>query len=142
MKTITRRDFLAVIAVAIITAAVTPAEAQAMPKKFRGCRSVTQNGVTYLLYKRSAIVTKCPSRASVTIPDSIKHEGSSYIVASIWDGAISRSTTRLVIKSKHLETIEDGAVWDRKSLTVIVQDRSVYQWITSTGAVSRVKYRG
>lgn len=109
MQTITRREFLAVLA-ALAAVALTPEPAEAMPRKFRKCPQVEQNGVRYLLWKRYAIVTKCPARKSVTIPDKIKHSGTRYTVRAVWDGAISRETRRVVIKARHLETIEDARI--------------------------------
>lgn len=109
MQTITRREFLGALA-ALAVIAVTPEPAEAMPRKFRRCPTVKQNGITYLLYKRLAIVTKCPARKSVTIPDTIKHSGTRYTVRAIWDGAISKQTRRVVIKARHLETIEDARI--------------------------------
>lgn len=109
MQTITRREFLAGLAT-LAALAVTPEPAEAMPRKFRKCPNVKQNGITYLLYKRYAIVTKCPARKSVTIPDTIKHSGTRYTVRAIWDGATSKQTRRIVIKAHHLEVIEDARI--------------------------------
>lgn len=109
MQTITRRQFLAAFA-ALAAVALTPEPAEAMPRKFRKCPQVEQNGVRYLLWKRYAIVTKCPARKSVTIPDTIKHNGARYTVRAIWDGAISKETRRVVIKARYLETIEDARI--------------------------------
>lgn len=107
MSNITRREFLAGLA-ALAALAVTPQPAEATPRKFRKCPQVKQNGVRYLLWKRYAIVTKCPARKSVTIPDKIKSSGARYTVRAIWDGAICKETRRVVIKARHLETIEDA----------------------------------
>lgn len=109
MQTITRREFLAGLA-ALAALAVTPEPAEAMPRKFRKCPKVKQNGISYILYRRLAIVTKCPARKSVTIPDTIRHEGKRYTVRAIWDGSISAKTRRVVIKARHLETIEDTRI--------------------------------
>ena len=91
MKNVTRRQFLAGLAALAIIAA-TPKPAEAMPAKFRKCPQVEQNGIKYLLWKRCAIVTRTPNRASVTIPHTIKHDGKTYTVRSIWNS----------IKTNHL----------------------------------------
>lgn len=135
MEPITRRQFLALALGAIITAAA-PEPAEAMPRKFRNCPKVTQNGVTYLLYQSAAIVTKAPARKSVTIPDKIKSGGRTYTVRAVWDGAISGSTRRLVLKARHLETIEDARAFSPR-LVVICYDKATYQWLHRGGANAR-----
>lgn len=129
---ITRRQFFAIAAAAIITAA-TSHTAQAIPYKFRKCPRVVQNGVTFRLYQRAAIVEKCPARKSVTIPHSIRHAGKAYTVAAIWDGAIQPQTARVVLKARELETIEDARIWRRK-VTVICTDRATREWLRRGGA--------
>ena len=139
MTNITRRAFLALAILAL-----TPSPAQAIPRKYRNCPTTKQNGITYLIYKRYAIVERTPDRKTVTIPDAIKHDGSSYAVSAIWDGTFSKSKKlqKIVLKCRHLESIEDAAIWDNARLTVIVQDKSIYQWLKRTKARARVKYRG
>ena len=106
MQNVTRRQFFAGLA-ALAAIALTTEPAEAMPRKFRKCPSIEQNGVRYLLWKRCAIVTKCAPRKSVTIPNRVKVGGRSYTVTAIWDGAISKKTRRVVIKARDLDTIED-----------------------------------
>lgn len=132
--TLTRRAFVAA-AFAAIAAAAAPKEAHAIPVQFRKCPRIKQNGITYLLYQRCAIVTALPNRATVTIPHTIKHKGKIYTVSAIWPNTISRAPKlrRLVIKARDLETIEDTAI-TRRGLTVIVSDRATAQWLRLIGA--------
>lgn len=139
MQNVTRREFLA-LAIGAIATAATPRPAEAKPAKFRKCETVTQNGITYLLYKRWAIVTKCAARKSITIPDSIKAGGRRYTVRNVWDGAISGKTKRITLKARHLESVEDAAVWQRCDLAIICSDRATHKWLKSSSA--RVKLRG
>lgn len=133
MSNITRRAFLSLALGAIVTAA-TPRPAQAIPRKFRGCPRIKQNGIAYLLYKRYAIVARTPNRKSVTIPNSIKLSGKTYVVSAIWDGTFSRTPKlrRIVLKAKNLETIEDPSIF-RGRISVITYDRSTYRWLKSAG---------
>ena len=130
MQNVTRRQFFAALA-ALAALAVTPEPAEAMPRKFRKCPSVTQNGITYLLYQRCAIVTRTPNRASVTIPHSIRHAGHTYLVRSIWDHTIEMcpKTKRVILKARSLEAIEDPAIFEDHSIKVVAYDRSTYQWL-------------
>lgn len=139
MTNITRRAFLALAIMAL-----TPSPAQAIPRKYAKCPTVRQNGITYLLYRRCAIVTKTPNRATVTIPDSIKHDGKTYEVRSIWDATFGETPKikKIVLKARHLESIEDAAIWERSDLTVICSDKSTYKWLKDTKAKARIKYRG
>lgn len=132
MQNVTRLQFFALAAAAIITAA-TPRTAEAIPAKFRKCPRVVQNGITYRLFECTAIVEKCPARKSVTIPHSIRHAGKAYTVAAIWDGAISPKTARVVLKARELETIEDARIW-RRNVTVICGDKSTRAWLKRGGA--------
>lgn len=137
MQNVTRRQFLA-IAAAIIATAATPRPAEAMPAKFRKCPTVKQNGISYLLYQHAAIVTKCPARKSVTIPHRIKLGGKTYTVSAIWSGAVSHKTARIVLKARDLETIEDMSVWRRKDLTIICSDAETRVWLRR-GSRARIK---
>lgn len=128
MQNITRRAFLSLVVGAIVTAA-TPEPAEAMPRKFRKCPRIEQNGIDYILWNGCAIVTKCPARKSVTIPNAIKHSGKRYTVTAIWPDSISRKTKRLVIKCAHLETIEDSAVFDRRNLEIKCSDPDTRAWL-------------
>lgn len=134
MKNITRRAFLSLVVGAIVTAA-TPEPAEAMPAKFRKCPQVEQNGVRYLLWKRCAIVTKTPNRASVTIPHTIKHDGQTYLVRSIWDHTVEMcpKTRRVILKARSLEAIEDPAIFEDHSIKVVAYDRSTYAWLKRSG---------
>lgn len=132
MKTITRRDFIALAFAAIATAA-TPKPAHAIPQQFRNCPRITQNGVLYILSGRDAIVVKCPARQSVTIPHTIRHSGKTYTTAAIWAGAVSPKTTRITLKARDLEAIEDARIWSGKIL-VICSDKSTRDWLKNGGA--------
>ena len=124
--TITRRAFIAALVLAI-----TPDPAEAMPVQFAKCPTVKQNGITYRLYRSFAIVTKCAPRKSVTIPDDIRVNGKRYTVDNIWNGAISRKTTRLVIKARHLDGIENRDIWHRRDLRIICKDEATRKWIAA-----------
>lgn len=138
MTNITRRQFLAGLAALAITA-VTPEPAEATPRKFRNCPRVTQNGIQYLLYQRAAIVVKTPNRSSVTIPHSIRHSGKTYTVRSIWDHTIEMcpKIRRIVLKAKHLEAIEDPAIFEDRRIMVICYDKGTYQWLRRSGVNAR-----
>lgn len=141
---ITRRQFFAIAAAALITAA-TPTKAAAAdprenwPEAMQGDPTTKQNGITYLLHD-SAIVIETPNRKSVTIPDSIKYEGKRYPVAAIWDGTFSATPKlrRVILKATELETIEDLAIYDGK-IEVICSDRATYEWLKEVGV--KAKYR-
>lgn len=134
MQNITRRQFFAGLA-ALAALALTPEPAEAMPAKFRKCPQVTQNGITYLLYDRCAIVTKTPNRASVTIPHTIKHAGKCYTVRNVWDRTIEMcpKIKRVILKARDLEAIEDPAIFERHSIKVVAYDRATYQWLKRSG---------
>lgn len=133
MQDITRRQFLALAAGALAAFAV-PTTAEAMPAKFRKCPTVTQNGITYRLYQRYAIVQATPNRKSVTIPNAIKTGGKSYTVSAIWDRTFSRTpkTRRVILKARNLETIEDPAIF-RGKISVTAYDRATYAWLKRGG---------
>lgn len=137
MSNITRRAFLSLVVGAIVTAA-TPEPAEAIPYKFRKCPRIEQNGINYILWNGCAIVTKCPARKSVTIPNSIKHSGKRYTVSAIWPDSISRKTKRVVLKARNLETIEDVSIWRRKNLTIICSDADTRAWLRR-GSKARIK---
>lgn len=138
MTSITRRQFFAGFA-ALAALAVTPEPAEATPRKFRNCPKVTQNGITYMLYQRCAIVTKTPNRQTVTIPDSIRHSGKTYTVRSIWDHTIEicPKIRRIVLKARSLEAIEDPAIFEDRRIMVICYDRSTYAWLRRSGVNAR-----
>lgn len=133
MQDITRRQFLALAAGALAAFAV-PTTAEAMPAKFRKCPTVTQNGITYRLYKRCAIVERTPNRKSVTVPNAIKTSGKTYAVSAIWDGTFSKcpKTRRVILKARNLETIEDTAIFAGK-ISVTAYDRDTYKWLKREG---------
>lgn len=130
MKDITRRQFLT-LAVGALAAITAPTPAEAIPRKFRKCPKVTQNGIEYLLYHRAAIVTRTPNRRSITIPDTIRHDGARYQVRSIWDHTIEMcpKIRRVILKARSLEAIEDPAIFDSHRIVVICYDRGTYQWL-------------
>lgn len=133
MQDITRRQFLAALA-GLAAVAITPRPAEAMAKKFRKCPTVTQNGVTYRLYERYAIVQATPNRKSVTIPNSIKTGGKTYTVSAIWDRTFSRTpkVQRVILKARDLECIEDPAIFSGK-ISVTAYDRDTYKWLKRGG---------
>lgn len=133
MQDITRRQFLAALA-GLAAVALTPEPAEAMAYKFRKCPTVTQNGITYRLYQRYAIVQATPNRQSVTIPNAIKAGGKSYTVTAIWDGTFSKcpKTRRVILKARNLETIEDLAIFSGK-ISVTAYDRATYMWLKRGG---------
>lgn len=134
MKDITRRDFIA-LAFGAVAFLAAPEPAQAIPRKFRNCPKVSQNGITYLLYQRAAIVTRTPNRQSVTIPDTIRHSGKTYTVRSIWDHTIEMcpKIKRIILKARSLEAIEDPAIFENHSIKVVAYDRSTYAWLKRSG---------
>lgn len=134
MQDITRRQFLAALA-GLAAVAITPRPAEAMAVKFRKCPTVTQNGITYRLYKRYAIVQATPNRKSVTIPNTVKAGGKAYTVTAIWDGTFSKcpKTRRVILKARNLETIEDPAIF-RGKISVTAYDRATYAWLKRGGA--------
>lgn len=134
MSNITRRQFFAGLA-ALAALALTPEPAEAIPRKFRKCPKVTQNGIEYLLYHRAAIVTRTPNRRSITIPDTIRHDGARYQVRSIWDHTIEMcpKIRRVILKARSLEAIEDPAIFEDHSIKVVAYDRSTYQWLKRSG---------
>ena len=132
MQDITRRQFLA--ALAGLAAVAIPRPAEAMAVKFRKCPTVIQNGVTYRLYQRYAIVQRTPNRKSVTIPNAIKAGGKTYTVTAIWDRTFSRTpkVQRVILKARNLETIEDPAIF-RGKISVTAYDRATYAWLKRGG---------
>lgn len=133
MQDITRRQFLAALA-GLAAVAITPRPAEAMAVKFRKCPTVNQNGITYRLYQRYAIVERTPNRQSVTIPNTIKAGGKTYTVTAIWDKTFSRTpkTQRVILKARNLETIEDPAIFKGK-ISVTAYDRTTYKWLKREG---------
>ena len=132
MQDITRRQFLA--ALAGLAAVAIPRPAEAMAVKFRKCPTVIQNGVTYRLYQRYAIVQRTPNRKSVTIPNAIKAGGKTYTVTAIWDRTFSRTpkVQRVILKARNIETIEDPAIF-RGKISVTAYDRDTYKWLKRGG---------
>lgn len=118
---------------AILTALLVPTEALAIPKKFKDCPTTRQDGVTYLLYKSHAIVTKTPNQKKVTVPYSVKYKGKKYAVKAIWDGTFSKNGKLKQVDLKcDLETIEDPAIFDR-GIKVTVHHKSMYKWLKAEG---------
>lgn len=124
-----KRIIKAMAIVTILTALLVPTEALAIPKKFKDCPTTTQSGVTYLLYKSQAIVTKTPNKNKITIPYSVKYKGKKYAVKAIWDGTFSKNgKLRQVDLKCDLETIEDPAIFER-NIKVTVHHKSMYKWL-------------
>ena len=124
-----KKVILVVLALAI--SALFPSSAEAMAKKFKGCPSVTKQGITYLLYRDAAIVRKTTGK-NIVIPYSFKHKGKLYKVRAIWDGALSKNKSlRKIDLRAYLETCEDDSLFikDARKIRIIVHRRSDYEWI-------------
>lgn len=128
-----------IILVTILVASLFVGNANAMPNKFRNCEQVRHDGVTYLLYRKAAIVTDVPNRRTVTIPRMVRAHGKKYAVRAIWDDTISRrpKIRKLVIHA-NLETIEDPAIFVTTRIRVVTDLRGIYRWLARNGV--RVTY--
>lgn len=115
--------------VLVLAVFVTPAHA--IPAKFKGCLTVKQDGVTYMLYKRCAIVRKTPNQKRVVIPNTIKVKGKTYCVRSVWDHTFECTPKLRVVdlKATNLECIEDPAIFDNRNIKVIAHDKMTYKWL-------------
>lgn len=126
-----KRLIPAILALVLAISALFPLTAEAMPRKFKGCHSVTKGNITYLLYRDAAIVTKTTGK-NITIPYSFKHKGKLYKVRAIWDGALSRNKSlRRIDLRAFLETCEDDSLFikDARKIRIIVHRKSDYDWI-------------
>lgn len=119
----------------------TPAEALVVPRKFKKCPQIKQDGITYILYGKCAIVARTPNRKRITIPNTIKHKGKKYLVRAIWDKTfeLNNRLRYIDIKATQLECIEDPAIFDNHKIKVTVYDKGTYNWLKCYG--SNVMYK-
>lgn len=118
-----------VLAIGILTSTTT--NAYAIPNKFKNCPTTKQNGITYLLWKDYAIVTKTPNKKTITIPNKVKTNHKTYIVRNVWDNTLENATKLKAVhlKAKHLEAIEDTAIFQNHKIRVIAYDKGTYKWL-------------
>ena len=129
-----KRIIPAILALAMAITMIFPARALAIPAKFRNCPSVTKDGVTYLLYKRCAIVRKTPNRKTVTIPRTIRVKGKTYGVRAIWDHTFEMTPKlRTVILKADVECIEDPAIFTSHRIKVKTNSKDMYKWLKRGG---------
>ena len=124
-----------VLVLAALLCALIPSQADAMPRKFKNCPTTKQDGITYRLWDRCAIVERTPNRKNITIPNSIRYKNKTYRVTAIWDGTFYHNSAlrNLNIKATNLECIEDGAIFKRRYIKVTVHDRGTYNWLKRGG---------
>lgn len=125
------KRFASILTTLSLILAIFTTPAHAIPRKFKNCPQVKQDGITYLLYDKCAIVTKTPNRRTITIPHKIKAKGKTYTVRSIWENTFERNKSLRVIdlRAKYLECIEDPAIFDNHRIKVIAHDNSTYKWL-------------
>lgn len=125
------KRFASILATIAIVLVVFATPAHAMPNKFKNCPQAKQNGITYVLYKRCAIVRKTPNQKRIVIPNTIKVKGKVYCVRSVWDHTFEcNSKLRVVdLKAKNLECIEDPAIFVNHKIKVVAHDVSTYKWL-------------
>lgn len=125
------KRFASIFVVIILVLAVFTTPAHAIPAKFKGCPTVKQNGITFMLYKRCAIVRKTPNQKRVVIPNTIKVKGKTYCVRSVWDHTFEMTPKLRVVdlKATSLECIEDPAIFDNHNIKVIAHDAFTYKWL-------------
>lgn len=130
-----RKLFSTAIAIVVAISMLFPVPAHAIPKKFRNCPNIQQDGITYLLYGNSAIVRKVPNKENIVIPNRITYRKKKYVVAAIWDGTFCKATRlrKVDIKAAQLETIEDPAIFENRRIKVVVHDKATYQWLLRGG---------
>lgn len=118
-----------VLAIGILTSMAT--NAYAIPNKFKNCPTTKQNGITYLLWKDYAIVTKTPNKKTITIPNKVKTNHKTYIVRNVWDNTLENAPKLKTVhlKAKHLEAIEDPAIFQSHKIKVIAYDRGTHKWL-------------
>ena len=124
-----RRFFVLVLAITIF--ALMPARANALPKSWEGCRTVTKSGITYRIRKadRAAVVVRV-HKSKAAIPGTVKVCGTTYRVRCILDGAL-RGVKSLTIRGSLRDGCEDGRLWRIK---VWATNGNVRKWLRATGA--------
>ena len=110
--------------------ALTATTAHAIPKKFKNCPSTKQDGITYLLYRDAAIVTKVPNRRVLTIPYSIRARGRRYKVTSIWEHTFECvPSLRTIYLRADVEAIEDPRIFRDRRVEVRTNIWANYTWL-------------
>lgn len=125
------KRLVSALAALVLTLTMFATPAQAIPNKFKGCLEVKKDGITYLLYKRCAIVRKTPNQRKVTIPNSIKVGHKRYHVRAIWDHTFEMTPKLRVVnlKATDLECIEDPAIFKNHKIKVVAHDQFTYKWL-------------
>lgn len=125
------KRFISALTVLVLALTMFATPAHALANKFKGCPNVKKDGITYLLYKRCAIVRKTPNQRKVTIPNSIKVGRKRYYVRAIWDHTFESTPKLRVVnlKATDLECIEDPAIFKNPKIKVIAHDRFTYKWL-------------
>lgn len=125
------KRFASILATITLVFAMFTTPAHAIPAKFKECPSVKQNGITFMLYKRCAIVRKTPNQKRVVIPNTIKVKGKTYCVRSVWDHTFECTPKLRVVdlKAINLEAIEDPAIFTNHKIKVIAHDKMTYKWL-------------
>lgn len=125
------KRFASILATITLIFAIFTTPAHAMPVKFRNCPTTKQNGITYILYKKCAIVKHTPNRKTVVIPNTIKVKGKKYCVRSVWDRTFEMTPKLRVVdlRATNLECIEDPAIFDNHNIKVIAHDVLTYKWL-------------
>lgn len=125
------KRFASILVTLVLVLAVFVTPAHAIPAKFKGYPMVKQEGITYMLYKRCAIVRKTPNQKRVTIPNTIKVKGKTYNVRSVWDRTFECTPKLRVVdlKATDLECIEDPAIFTNRKIKVIAHDKMTYKWL-------------
>lgn len=129
------KRFASIFTTLVLVFAIFTTPAHAIPNKFKGCPNVKQNGITYLLYKRCAIVRRTPNQKTVVIPNKIKVKGKVYTVRNIWDHTFEVTPKLRVVdlRATDLEAIEDPAIFKNRKIKVIAHDVSTYKWLRRGG---------
>ena len=129
------KRFASIFAILALILTIFTTPAHAMPNKFKNCPTTKQNGITYILYKKCAIVKRTPNRKTVVIPNTIKVKGKKYCVRAIWDNTFERTPKLRVVnlKAKNLECIEDPAIFTNHKIKVITHDKFTYDWLKRGG---------
>lgn len=129
------KRFTSILATFALIFAIFATPAHAIPTRFKNCPTAKKNGITYILYKKYAIVKRTPNRKTVVIPNTIKVKGKKYHVSSVWEGTFEKTPKLRVVnlKATNLECIEDPAIFDNHNIKVIVHDADTYKWLKRGG---------
>lgn len=135
------KRFATILTALAIVFAIFATPAYAMPNKFKNCPQTKQDGITYILYGKLAIVCKTPRNAhTITIPNKISIKGKKYLVRAIWDRTfeLNKSLQTVNLKATSLECIEDPAIFTNHKIKVNCYNRFTYNWL-KRGGVNVVK---